>query len=149
MTTRAKICKSRQAAFRLLVNSLKQEGLKYSVDEDGPIVMLRMSGDVQPFTIVGEVSDKLMIFVIAKFLNLPKDLDSEQQHRLFKKLLEMNDDLGVVKFSVDIERQAVTVSVEIPWRDLGFTSRTISTYFYILASAARGHQRELLSIIVH
>lgn len=149
MTARARICRSRKEAFRLLVNSLKQESLKYSIGEDAHVVILRMSGDVQPYTIVGEVSDKLMLFAVVKFLNLPKNLDSEQQRRLFEKLLEINDRFGVVKFSVDVNRQAVTISVEIPWRDLGFTSRTISTYFNLLASAARINQRELLSIIVH
>jgi len=101
MTARARICKSSKEAFQLLVDSLAKEKLKYILDEDAPVVILRMEGDVQSYAIVGEVSDKLMMLGIGKFLNVPENLETDRARRLFEKLLEINDELGVVKFSVD------------------------------------------------
>lgn len=146
MPSTSKLCKSSESAFELLMKSLKAEKVKFSVIQDHPAILIPMQGDVQDYLVIARISGAMLIFSAPGFVKIPKDLPQGRLLELQRRLLELNAGLGIVKFAIERNKNELTLTTEIPWKDVAFVRRTIPIYFRLLVSAVHQHQGELLTL---
>jgi hypothetical protein len=148
MNANARVFKSKGSAFKYLVSALRAEGLKIEIHGKNQGVTVQVASDIQNFTISGYVGEYLLVFLIPGYLRIPKDLSDERLLRIFSEVLQLNDELGLVKFCFDKDDREIYLSAEIPWRELAFRPSTIPTYFDLLVYTASMNIGKMLSLVL-
>jgi hypothetical protein len=148
MISQPMLCNSPKQVLERIINSLKKEKLKFSLDGKGKFVAVPMIGDIQPFTIIVTVSSDILLVIIPNYLNLSPDVELENRTALFEKILAINDERALVKYSWNKRGDEVTLSVEVPWRFTVFDRKAVRSLIRLVHSEGSSRQRDLLPLTI-
>ena len=148
MKHKSKPCTSQKQVMDQVVRVLHSEKLRFTFDNKMQSALVPMSGDIQPYTIIITVAGNVLVFIIPYYLTLPADLEPERLAALNEKMLSINDEIGLLKFSLNKKRSEVTLSVELPWKFTVLNAKAITSFMRLINTTASTRQREFVSAAI-
>jgi hypothetical protein len=141
-------CSSVGALIKEVQAGLKRERMKFTVSGTDKAVIVPMEGNVQNYRVFIYPDNDILMFLVPAYAKLQPDTPMAAKNKVMSKLLDLNDKKGIIKFSLDPKDGEVTLSAEVPWRDIAFKPKTVFTYLMLVVANAQKHQREILSLIL-